>query len=229
MKLLDFLLSLSCIFMLQGIALAQNSADAFWFLPGVPITKFSTTMVVPSVSPGSGYHAVWPGLENSGGSFVYQSVVSDSKGVGSWKFWVEYCCNPDYKATAVNVYPGDAITSVFSLGSDGFWTDAWSIVRGPAGVAAGASSTSGSSSNAFPNAGDLTRAVLAIETAKAGTWDFGQVSFTNIAVSASTTNGWCSTGYAVTPTFSYSVSGGTQQTVGGTTTCTYNQVLLKGP
>jgi hypothetical protein len=57
------------------------------------VKKYQTTVVVPSYSTGTqGAHAVWPGIENHGGGFVFQSVISDSKGQGAWQFWVEYCC-----------------------------------------------------------------------------------------------------------------------------------------
>jgi hypothetical protein len=54
--------------------------------------QFQSTMIVPALSTGSGYHAVWPGLENASDGFVYQNIVSDSNGAGQWEFWVEYCC-----------------------------------------------------------------------------------------------------------------------------------------
>jgi hypothetical protein len=85
-----------------------NAQYTMWFQPGVQITKasesvhkslfyltpfqFQSTMIVPALSTGSGYHAVWPGLENASDGFVYQNIVSDSNGAGQWEFWVEYCC-----------------------------------------------------------------------------------------------------------------------------------------
>jgi len=49
-------------------------------------------MIVPKVSTNSGFHAVWPGLENTANNFVYQNVIADSKTPGQWNFFVEYCC-----------------------------------------------------------------------------------------------------------------------------------------
>ncbi|KAF4631606.1 hypothetical protein G7Y89_g6522 [Cudoniella acicularis] len=229
MNLITFLISASCICLCHAFAAAQSSADAFWFLPNAPITKYSATVVVPAVSTGIGFHAVWPGLENTTGGFVYQSVISDSNGVGSWQFWVEYCCNPNYNAPAIKVYPGDSITSTFTLGSNGYWTDAWTVTPGSVGTAAGEKVSSGSTSQNFASSGALTRALLAIETHNGGTWDFGQVQFSNIAISATTTTAWCSTGYAVSPTFNYAISSGTMLTSGGTTTCSYPTVMFYGP
>jgi hypothetical protein len=50
--------------------------------------------------------------------------------------------------TKRKVYPGDSITSTFTLGSGG-WTDSWSLSPGSAGASAGQISQSGSSSNTF--------------------------------------------------------------------------------
>ena len=102
------LLSAVCFFLFQTLTAAQTNDYAMWFQPGAQITRvrpplsriahyltnsqFSTTMVVPRVSTGSGYHAVWPGLENDADSFVFQNVISDSKVAGEWEFFVEYCC-----------------------------------------------------------------------------------------------------------------------------------------
>ena len=58
-------------------------------------SQLQSTVVVPAVSTGAGYHAIWPGLENDSGGFVYQNVISDSNGAGSWQFWIEYCCEYD--------------------------------------------------------------------------------------------------------------------------------------
>ncbi|RDL39728.1 Uncharacterized protein BP5553_04068 [Venustampulla echinocandica] len=222
---LAFLVGAACL----NIANAQVTSDTLWFLPGVPITRYAATVVVPAVSPGPGYHAVWPGLENNNAGFVYQSVISDSKGVGSWQFWVEYCCNPDYKANSIKVYPGDTITSVFTVDGGGIWTDAWSLVPGATGLAAGQKAQSGSTSNNFDSQGALTQAVLAIELQKGGKWDFGPIQWSNIAITASTTTSWCADSYAVMPEFQYSISGGTSSTSGGSTTCSYPSVLFKSP
>ena len=59
------------------------------------VSQLQSTVVVPAVSTGAGYHATWPGLENDSGEFVYQNVISDSNGAGSWQFWIEYCCEYD--------------------------------------------------------------------------------------------------------------------------------------
>ena len=46
------------------------------------------------------------------------------------------------------VYPGDSITSAFSL-DNGLWTDSWSLAPGATGLANGQIPQTGSSSNSF--------------------------------------------------------------------------------
>ncbi|TVY81635.1 hypothetical protein LSUE1_G002628 [Lachnellula suecica] len=215
-----------CFAILQGSASANSY---FWFLPNAPITRYQTTMVVPAYG-GGGQHAVWPGLENAAANFVFQSVVSDSYSPGSWTFFVEYCCNigsPGFVyGPPLKVYPGDTITSTFSL-NNGVWTDSWSLVPGATGSANGQQAHSGSSGQAFPSEGDLTRAILGVELMDGGSWDFGQVPWTSLSITASTTSGWCSFGYS-SQALNYQVSSGTQSTSGGSTTCTYSSLQFIG-
>ncbi|CAG8956478.1 hypothetical protein HYFRA_00003864 [Hymenoscyphus fraxineus] len=206
-----------------------STSDAVWFLPNAPITRYQVTVIVPAVSPGGGYHAVWPGLQNEAGTFVFQSVIADSKSPGSWKFWVEYCCNPDYKANPIDVYPGDSITSTFTQDGNGVWTDSWSYNPGPNGAAAGSPPQSGSTTENFADRGQLIRGLLALEFQRGGNWDYGQVSWSNIAITASTTNGWCANGYLVSPAFNIGISPGFQSSDGGSTTCSWSNVDFRSP
>ncbi|KAL2075699.1 hypothetical protein VTL71DRAFT_642 [Oculimacula yallundae] len=201
-------------------------------------------MIVPALSKGSGAHGVWPGIQNENAGFVYQSVISDSKVPGTWQFFVEYCCNPDYQASAVRgtanqtfklyacsrltvtVWPGDSITSTFSMGANSVWTDSWSLSPGLAGQAAGQRSQSGSSSNSFAGKGTINKALLAIELQSGATWDFGQVQWSSISITASTKQSFCSTGYSVTGGLKYSVSGCSTSTQDSSTTCSYNRITF---
>ncbi|KUJ21840.1 uncharacterized protein LY89DRAFT_729341 [Mollisia scopiformis] len=200
--------------------------DTLWFNADAGITKFQVTMIVPSISRGLGSHGVWPGLQNDDDTFVFQSVVSDSRVPGTWQFFVEYCCNPDYQATSVRVYPGDSITSTFSVGANAQWTDTWSISPGAAGRAAGATAQSGSSGNSFSNRGTIDKAVLSIELQNSGVWDFGQVQWSSLSITASTTQSWCNGAYVASSSFKYAVSGGASHTSGSSTTCVYNSVTF---
>jgi len=220
MSLLSILTVLTILSLSRTLVIAQT-VDSFWFAPGVAITKFQATVTVPSLPSGSGAHGVWPGVENDGGGFVFQSVISDSKSTGAWEFWVEYCCNPNYEASSIKVYPGDSITSTFTLGSGG-WTDSWSLSPGSTGKAAGQTSQSGSSSNTFT--GTISKALLAVELQNGASWSFGQVQWGSISVQAQTASSWCSTQYTSSGGFTYQISSGSASTVGSSTTCSYSSV-----
>ncbi|CZR57000.1 uncharacterized protein PAC_06889 [Phialocephala subalpina] len=226
--------------LVQSFTVGSNT---LWFDPYAGITQFQVTMTVPSLSRGFGAHGVWPGIQNSDDTFVFQSVVSDSRVPGTWQFFVEYCCNPDYQASPVRVYPGDMITSTFSLGSNTQWTDGWSLSPGPAGQAAGQIAQSGSSGNSFgrdttpslnashtehdlAKRGTIDKAVLSIELANGAAADFGQVQWTTLSITASTTSSWCSGAYTASSGFKYVVSGGASHTSGSSTTCVYNSVTF---
>ncbi|KAG9239090.1 hypothetical protein BJ875DRAFT_436897 [Amylocarpus encephaloides] len=234
MKLINFLLvaGASALPLWQSsMEEAATTSNVFWFLPNVPITRvftvfgqdFRTKQEISSTSLFSQTPKV-PVPGNSGLSIV-ASTYLPRRGVAA----ANEKRSPDYKARAINVYPGDAITSTFTVDGNSVWTDSWSLQPGPAGSAAGQTPQSGSTSQNFADRGALIRALLAIELQQNGQWDFGTVQWNNIAVTASTTAGWCSTGYAVTPSFQYSISGGTQQTIGGSTTCSYPSVTFRGP
>ncbi|EHK99788.1 hypothetical protein M7I_4283 [Glarea lozoyensis 74030] len=85
---------------------------------------------------------------------------------------------PDYKAQAIKVYPGDAITSTFTTDGAGLWTDSWSLTPGPQGLSAGQTAQSGSTSQNFADRGALIRGLLAIELQQNGAYyrvDYGTV------------------------------------------------------
>ncbi|KAN0098514.1 hypothetical protein V8E51_014177 [Hyaloscypha variabilis] len=172
-----------------GISTNAQDVKSLWFAPGVPITRFQATVTVPSLPSGGGAHGIWPGVENDGAGFVFQAVISDSKSPGAWEFWVEFCCNPNYEASPIKVYPGDSITSTFTLGPAG-WTDSWSLSPGSTGRSSGQNSQSGSSSNTF--AGTISKALLAIELQDGAAWTFGKVQWGGVAVQAETSSAWCS-------------------------------------
>ncbi|KAL5329093.1 hypothetical protein ACEPPN_002602 [Leptodophora sp. 'Broadleaf-Isolate-01'] len=163
-------------------------------------------MIVPALSKGSGAHGVWPGIQNENSGFVFQSVISDSKVPGTWQFFVEYCCNPDYQASAIRVWPGDSITSIFTMGANSVWTDSWSLSPGSAGQAAGQRAQAGSSSNSF---GVLLLAKNCIDFA-----------------SRTSRHRTAERRYAVSGGLKYSVSGSSALTQDSSTTCTYSRITF---
>jgi len=223
--MMSYLAALACVVfftLLQTLTDAQGASYAMWFQPGVQITKLSSTMVVPKVSTGSGYHAIWPGLENDSNSFVYQNVLSDSMGTGRWMFWVEYCCNPDFKHDPIAVSPGDTITSTLSY-SGSQWSSSY--------VISGSTSANGGFTDAaVASYGLIDKALLAIELTSGGTWDFGQIQWTNLQITAATTSvSWCGNSFTTSGSLSYTVSGTSNSVSGSSATCAWSSILFKAP
>jgi len=211
-----------CVCLFQTVANAQSMSYAMWFQPGAQITKFQATMVIPEAAAGPGFHGIWPGLENDSEGFVYQNVVSDSNGPGLWEFFIEYCCNPNVEYTAHTISPGDKITTSFSLNStSGVWTDSYTI--------SGSNFVSNADSDTFA-VGVLDRALLAVELESNATWNFGQVQWTNVAITAATNStAWCGGAFAVTGSFGFQVSGVSVTTAREFVTCSYSNILFIGP
>lgn len=92
--------------LLYGLVRAQDYV--LWFQPGAQITRvnpiflyqvgvkltriqLASTMLVPSVPPvNTGFHAIWPGLQPTDNSFVFQNVVDDDQPVGKWAYSTWY-------------------------------------------------------------------------------------------------------------------------------------------
>jgi len=217
----------------QSFAKADTNSYSLFFQPGVTITSFQSTLVVPPLSAGSGTHAVWPGLENDALTLVYQNVVNDSPAAGQYVIWIEECCTPNTDSDYVLVYPGDKIHNVFSLDtSSGVWTDTWTLTPGSTGISKGETDQSFSQTNTFSGDGVLDWALLAIEVEDGGTWDFGQVQFENVIITAETTStSWCTTPEASSTegSFSFSASTPSSSVSGSSTTCTYGSVIFEQP
>lgn len=178
--------------------------------------------MVPAVSTGTGLHAIWPGLENDGNSFVYQNVLGDSESAGEWEFWVEYCCDPDFKHTPIAVSPGDTITSTMSY-SGSQWSSSYSI--------SGSTSASGSFTDAaVSDYGTIDKAVLAVELLSGGSWDFGEIQWSNLQITATTTSvAWCGQSFTTSGSFTYQVSGTSNSLSGSSATCSYSSIIFKAP
>ncbi|KAH7419186.1 hypothetical protein BKA64DRAFT_737409 [Cadophora sp. MPI-SDFR-AT-0126] len=127
-------------------------------------------------------------------------------------------------------YPGDSITSTFTMGANSVWTDNWSLSPGSVGQAAGQRAQAGSSSESFgwfqASKGLINKGLLAIELQSGATWDFGQVQWSSISITAATTKSFCSSGYAVSGGLKYSISGSSSATQDSSTTCTYSRITF---
>lgn len=106
------LLSLSLLSLLTTPA----SAVTWYFLTfypasGAQFTQFSGSMVVPPLPAAATYY-LWPGLQPTDGSGVYQNVLDGRS--GTWYFGSGWCCsNPTLAwGGGFNTYAGE--TNTFS-------------------------------------------------------------------------------------------------------------------
>ncbi|RDW68319.1 hypothetical protein BP5796_08976 [Coleophoma crateriformis] len=192
------------------------------------VTRFESTMVAPAVSTGSGSHSAWPGLEPESESFVYQNVLIDSG--NQWYFFTEYCCSPNVDYAPQLTYPGDTIKSVFDLDTcSGEWTNTWSRTPGSTGSAAGETAGTTVSTNSFPSENTLSQAVFAIELQNSAAWDFGAVVWSDITITANTTDTtWC-TSPETFGSFQYSMSSPVATVSGSSSTCFVANLIFESP
>jgi hypothetical protein len=107
---------LSCqrLFLMVLVPLRPAAAASWYFLrylapPGHQFTSLSGNVVIPSL-PKVGVSYLWPGLQPSDNSGVYQNVVDGR--TGSWWISNGWCCQ-DPKlpwGTGFIVNPGDIVT-----------------------------------------------------------------------------------------------------------------------
>ncbi|KAF8857719.1 hypothetical protein BDZ45DRAFT_690650 [Acephala macrosclerotiorum] len=183
-KILALLLPLSLL------ALRQNPPQyAIFFSPSAPIIHFQNTLLTPTNPQGTNTRAVWSGLQPSSGSFVYQTVIQSTP--GAWWIAPQVCCTPQQiLSPRIQLSPADTLKSTFELQSDGHVKVSW------LGNPSGGTAFSGSAvmdPNAYRNGGPLNHAVFSIEPqSPASVWDFGNVVFKDIVVTAQTAGiGWC--------------------------------------
>lgn len=132
--------------------------------------SFSGSMVAPTL-PGAGTYYLWPGLQPTDNSGVYQNVLDGTS--GSWWFGSGWCCsNPSLPwGGGFNVGNGDTTTFSNVKQSDGSWT---STVTLP--------STNTSVTNNFALQGKtFNLAIFAIEL-DGPTWDFGPLAFKDVVI-----------------------------------------------
>lgn len=103
----------------------QASAATWYFLryytpSGANFTSFSGEMVIPEL-PQAGTYYLWPGLQPTDNSGVYQNVLDGRS--GTWWIGSGWCCsNPSLPwGSGFNVYEGETVSFSNTLGSS-----AWS-------------------------------------------------------------------------------------------------------
>jgi len=139
------------------------------------------------------------------------------------------------QTASATIYPGDSVTITFTLQSGTTWKQAWSVAPGTIGIAAGAKASSGSTSFTFAS-GALFNYIW-LQAYFTGTfWDFGNISWSNIKITASTTDvSWCKP-YPVAvappgPGYNATFAGGPSVAVvvGKSSTCTIAQMTWLQP
>jgi hypothetical protein len=96
-----------------GLIAQQASAATWYFLTYYPpdggqFINFSGEMVIPPL-PAAAYYYLWPGLQPTDNSGVYQNVLDGRS--GTWWFGSGWCCeNPSLPwGSGFNTYEGETV------------------------------------------------------------------------------------------------------------------------
>ncbi|KAI2621831.1 hypothetical protein GGR54DRAFT_83258 [Hypoxylon sp. NC1633] len=214
------------------------SAVSWYFLRYVPasgqkFTSFSGEMTIPALQK-AGVYYLWPGLQPTDNSGVYQNVLDGRS--GTWWIGSGWCCsNPSLPwGSGFNTYANEKVMFNNRLDSgSSTWkstltrqstgatvTDSFALCR--IGLRELTSPIAASKS--------FNQAIFAIELYDVN-WDFGQLAFSNVVItSTGTDSSWCNT----TPenyngATTYSINGLSASVSGGTVTCKINSVILQRP
>ncbi|KAI0006339.1 hypothetical protein F4779DRAFT_596837 [Xylariaceae sp. FL0662B] len=203
----------------------QTSAATWYFLryypaSGQKFTSFSGELTIPSL-PRAGTYYLWPGLQPTDNSGVYQNVLDGRS--GTWWIGSGWCCeNPSLPwGSGFNTYAGETVSFSNALNSAGTaWTS--TLTR---------QSTGDTVTDDFAlSSKSFNQALFAIELTGVE-WDFGELAFSNVVItSTGTDTSWCNTspenynGATV-----YSISGLSASVSGNTVTCEIDSVVLQKP
>ncbi|KAI0129615.1 hypothetical protein BJ170DRAFT_617007 [Xylariales sp. AK1849] len=203
----------------------QTSAATWYFLryytpSGANFTSFSGEMVIPTL-PQAGTYYLWPGLQPTDNSGVYQNVLDGRS--GTWWIGSGWCCsNPSLPwGSGFNTYAGETVTFSNTLASDNSgWTS--TLTR---------SANGDSVTDTFALASKSFNQVLFAIELTGVSWDFGQLAFNNVKItSTGTDSSWCdSSPENYDSATTYSISGVKASVSGSTVTCTISSVILQKP
>ncbi|KAF7539339.1 hypothetical protein G7054_g2293 [Neopestalotiopsis clavispora] len=205
--------------LLTFLGLASQASAATWYFlryytpSGAKFTSFSGEMVIPAL-PQAGTYYLWPGLQPTDNSGVYQNVLDGRS--GTWWIGSGWCCsNPSLPwGSGFNTYAGETVTFSNTLASDNSgWT-----------------STLTRSANGASVTDNFALVLFAIELTGVS-WDFGQLAFKNVRItSTGTDSSWCtSSPENYNSATTYSISGVKASVSGSTVTCTISSVILQKP
>ncbi|MCJ1441040.1 MAG: hypothetical protein MMC23_001526 [Stictis urceolatum] len=155
-------------------SIARVRAATWYFLtyhppPGGQFTGFSGTMHIPTL-PKAGTYYLWPGLQPTDNSGVYQNVLDGRS--GTWWIGSGWCCsNPSLPwGSGFNTYSGETVKFSNTKGSSA-WTS--TLTRSSSGETV---------SNDFAlSSKDFNQAIFAIELTGVS-WDFGPLQFSDVII-----------------------------------------------
>ncbi|KAI1323449.1 hypothetical protein F5Y16DRAFT_425187 [Xylariaceae sp. FL0255] len=208
------------------LAFAAHANATLWYFlryypaSGQQFTSMSGDMAIPTL-PGAGTYYLWPGLQPTDNSGVYQNVLDGRS--GTWWIGSGWCCsNPTLAwGDGFNVYGGETIafSNVRTNSTD--WTSTLTLT-----------STGETVENAFALSDkSFNQAIFAIEL-DGVTWTFGQLAFSNIVITStgSTDSSWCNASPEnYDSTTIYSISGVSASASGTTVTCKIASLILEKP
>jgi hypothetical protein len=121
--LTSFVLFAAALLLLASPATAATWYFLRYYTPsGAKFTGFSGAMVIPRL-PRAGIYYLWPGLQPTDNSGVYQNVLDGRK--GTWWIGSGWCCsNPSLPwGDGFNTYTNETVTFANDLKSDNSgWT-----------------------------------------------------------------------------------------------------------
>ncbi|KAK0113426.1 hypothetical protein ONS95_013684 [Cadophora gregata] len=180
--------------------------------PQAPITKFQSTLLIPSVTPDKdpksvqGLRSMWPGLEPDPVSCLIQNVLSNLNQPpkptvdNAWYFFPYWCCNPAMDLVDDRVRR-DLLQNTYQWNPETKnWYQNWLVEPGKLGHEGGVPPfggglvTDGHFDTKYTenNWSPLVKATLSIELQDEGKWDFGIVEWRNVIIEAETNETeWC--------------------------------------
>ncbi|KAI1075544.1 hypothetical protein F5B20DRAFT_559342 [Whalleya microplaca] len=217
---------LSAALLVSLLAFAGQTSAATWYFlryypaSGEKFTSFSGELTIPTL-PQAGTYYLWPGLQPTDNSGVYQNVLDGRS--GTWWIGSGWCCaNPSLPwGSGFNTYAKEKVTFSNALNSGGTaWTS--TLTR---------QSTGDIVTDSFALASKSFNQVLFAIELTGVSWDFGELAFTNVVItSTGTDSSWCNTSPEnYNSATVYSISGLSASVSGSTVTCKIDSVVLQKP
>ncbi|KAK8229168.1 hypothetical protein HDK77DRAFT_447158 [Phyllosticta capitalensis] len=188
-------------------------------------TALSGQMVVPAL-PRAGTYYLWPGLQPTDNSGVYQNVL-DGKS-GTWWLGSGWCCgNPDLAwGSGFNCYADETVSFSNTWDTPGDASAGWT-------TSTTHDSTGTTKTDAFAlGSKSFNQALFAIELYDEE-WDFGALEFRDVVIkSTGTDTAWCTSdpeNYNEATAYSISGASATVDESGEGVTCTIERIVLESP